>query len=322
MRMAIGAVAVMAAVLGWAKAVTPPGRATFVQTQLSAAGKAAGDAAPPALSMTFDDQPPGPIGESDFRRAFPAVESALLGDRASIVPVSSLSPDPRSAVPNPRSDASAVKSPSSPDPRSGAKAKATNPGSGGNALVLRYPRGAVGPKNGGGLFIARVEPAPEYTLTYRVRFSNGFDFRNGGKLPGLSSGGGRYSGSRVPKTGDGWSARMRFGPNGEAAVYLYYVDMPGDVGVVLPLGGARFEPGRWHTIVQRVRVNDGDAPNGAIQVWLDGELRLDRRDLRLRLGGKGLVDSLCFSTFHGGSRQEDAPRRDGEIAFDELVVQR
>jgi hypothetical protein len=233
----------------------------------------------PVLVLDFERSPVGLYTESDLREAWPNSTSIRFSERTRIIADTA----------------------------------------GNRSLQVAYPKGTFGPKENGALFIATLPAADEYYLTYRVRFSESFDFRKGGKLPGLSSGGGRYSGGRIPTKGDGWSARLTFGPGGKASVYLYHVDMKGPWGETLALNSV-FQPGRWHTITQRVRINTEGSRDAVLQVWLDGQLRLDRTNLRLGLAGKGKVDSLCFSTFHGGSRSEFAPLNDGQVLFDDFVI--
>jgi hypothetical protein len=187
------------------------------------------------------------------------------------------------------------------------------------ALRIDYPARSVGPAEGGAVFIVKIPSADEYYLSYRVRFDAGFEFVKGGKLPGLSSGGGKYTGGRVPVDGDGWSARLVWKAEGKPGVYFYHVGMEGPWGDTLHLKGV-FQPLQWHTIVQHVRLNHGDEADGTLEVWMDGELRLARHDLKFRLGDKGRIDSLCFSTFHGGNNPSFAPSKDGYATFDDFVI--
>ena len=136
----------------------------------------------------------------------------------------------------------------------------------------------------------------EMFLTYRVNFANcpgssvPFDFRKGGKLPGLgggaggpASGGGRNSSG--PNGRNGWSARNTFGRGGAGGLYLYHPDMRNPTVIPVPPGGDTaiyhrhketeksiiyghgfpyrnadgsqfvFTPNRWYTIEQRVKMN-------------------------------------------------------------------
>lgn len=186
-------------------------------------------------------------------------------------------------------------------------------------LRVRYPAGAFGSKDSGAQFVVRLKPAKEYWLGYRVKFEDGFDFKKGGKLPGLASGGTTFTGGRIPKAGEGWSARYMWTGGGSAIVYLYHVDMPGEYGEGIPLD-VSFVPGRWHTLIQHVVLNEGSVSNGVLEVWFDTKKVLDRRRLRLRLGERGVVDSFLFSTFYGGRTPDWAPASDQYARFDDFVI--
>ena len=192
----------------------------------------------------------------------------------------------------------------------------------GKVLKVLYPEGAVGPKQGGSQFVISLPPSEELWLSYHIKFEENFDFAKGGKLPGLTSGGSRYTGGKRPLKGDGWSARFMWKPLGGAVVYLYYVDMWGKWGDNLPLRPFGFKPGKWHRIIQHIKLNSSDKANGVLNVWIDGRKRLSISDVRFRIGDKGLIDSLYFSTFHGGNSKDWAPWHDCHAFFDNFVVSR
>ena len=190
-----------------------------------------------------------------------------------------------------------------------------------NAKCIRisYPKGSVGPSEGGGQFLIDLPARNEYYLSYQLRFGDNFDFRRGGKLPGLTSGGGKYTGGNLPEAGDGWSARYMWKENGKLIVYLYYVDMPGKYGENLSLNFAA-ERNKWYTLTQRIKVNDPGKNNGILEVWIDDEKVLSRKDIRFRIGEAGKIDSFYFSTFHGGNDETWAPVNDSFLYFDELYI--
>ena len=146
----------------------------------------------------------------------------------------------------------------------------------GKVLKVTYPKGSLGPKQGGGQFLVPLPPSEELWLSYYIKFDNQFDFKKGGKLPGLTSGGSKYTGGLKPTKGQGWSARFMWKEGGRAIVYLYYVDMPGKWGDNLLLKGFTFTPGSWHHITQHIKVNTADEANGVIEVWIDDEKLLSR----------------------------------------------
>ncbi|MBG29531.1 MAG: hypothetical protein CMI31_05965 [Opitutae bacterium] len=188
----------------------------------------------------------------------------------------------------------------------------------GKSLRLTFPKGSLGPNKGGGHFSERLAPQKAYRLSYRLLFEKGFDFRRGGKLPGLA-GGKANTGGKKP-TGDGWSARYMWGEGGKLDLYLYHLDQRTQYGDRFPLQ-AKATHGKWLTLSQVVQVNTPGKADGRIQVWLNEKLALDQKGLRLR--GKvepevALVDKFLFSTFHGGSTRKWAPVRDCHARFDDF----
>ncbi len=192
-------------------------------------------------------------------------------------------------------------------------------GKSGNVLRVKYPKGTVGPETNGIQFIKNLPPSDEYYLDYYVMFEEGFDFRLGGKLPGLTSGGSTYTGGHHPYNGEGWSARYMWVKKGESLVYFYYVDMKSKYGDIVKLN-LNFEPGKWYRLTQRIKLNSDNLANGIMQVWVDGKEVVNNTDVRYRLWGKGMIDSFYFSTFHGGATPEWAPQNDSYALFHSFSV--
>ena len=187
----------------------------------------------------------------------------------------------------------------------------------GKCLQMKYPAGSLGPRQGGGQFKVMLPPRDEYYCDYYVKFQTGFDFRRGGKLPGLCGGRGNTGGNK--STGDGWSARYMWRKGSNLILYLYHLDQKGKYGDNLKLGRA-CETGRWYRLTQRVKVNTPDQKDGILQVWVDGELVLDRSDIRYRNITGAQVDIFYFSTFHGGSNKTWSPRVDSYALFDNFRI--
>lgn len=191
----------------------------------------------------------------------------------------------------------------------------------GKALRVRYPAGSLGPGEGGAQFVVKLAPADEYWLGYRLRFAQGFDFRKGGKLPGLSSGGLKFSGGNIPKNGEGWTARYMWREDGRLMLYVYHAGMRGPWGDGMSVN-ARIQPDTWHALVQHVRLNTGSESNGLLEVWFDGSNVFSRSNLQFRLGTKGAIDSFAFSTFHGGNTDDFRCRTESFAFFDDFVIDR
>ena len=170
-------------------------------------------------------------------------------------------------------------------------------------------------------------PAKAYTLSFAVKFCEGFDFAKGGKLHGL--------GPRKPVAGGkpvtpmGWSARLMFRPEGGLMTYVYHQDMPGKYGHTSVAPNFKFVPGQYYRVEMRVALNDpASAANGTVEVSVDGQELIKHTGLRFRAveGQDGLIQTLMFNTFHGGNAPEWAPRTvDGAFKtdcayFDDLLV--
>lgn len=244
--------------------------------------KATNTAADDILNIQFETHTPGQYTENLVDQDWQSVAWANLGDRARIV-----------------KDSESQR---------------------GQVLEITYPKGAVGSRQGGSQFEVSLPEADELWLSYYVKFGEGFDFRKGGKLPGLTSKGSDYTGGRYPSDGDGWSARYMWKENGTAIAYPYYVDMQQKWGDEIPLEDVTFEPGQWHQITQHIKLNTDSKANGVLETWVDGKKVQSKSDMRLRLGNKGKIDSLYFSTFHGGKGSDWAPRVESKAFFDGFVV--
>ncbi|KAB1068065.1 hypothetical protein F6U93_07975 [Tamlana haliotis] len=189
----------------------------------------------------------------------------------------------------------------------------------GHVLKADYPKGTVGPQTNGIQFIKTLPASNEYYLDYYVFFENGFDFRQGGKLPGLTSGGSTYTGGHHPDNGEGWSARYMWVKKAEAIVYFYFIDMSSKYGDAVK-SGISFETGKWYRLTQRIKLNENNLSNGIMQVWIDGTEVINNTNVRYRLWDQGKIDSFYFSTFHGGASDDWSPQNDSFALFDKIKV--
>jgi hypothetical protein len=192
-------------------------------------------------------------------------------------------------------------------------------------LRVTYVAGVYGPNDGGVQFLVPLSsPADELYLAYRVRFTLGFDFVQGGKLPGLV--GGSHPTGCVTDT-SGFSARMMWRPLGACVAYVYYPEKTNSCGDDFPYQiegkNVTFVPGNWHRIVQRIRMNQPGIHNGILQAWFDGTLAIDNQSFIYRIESERFqIDALYFSTFFGGSDSTWAPATTQYVDYDDFVVSR
>jgi len=189
----------------------------------------------------------------------------------------------------------------------------------GKVLKVKFPKGTVGPKQGGIQFDKPLPKASDYYLDYYVKFGENFDFALGGKLPGLTSGGEKYTGGTHPTKGEGWSARYMWREKGAMILYFYHMDMKSKWGDIVDMK-MPFETGKWYRITQHLKMNTGKKFNGVMEVWVDGMKVVDNQKVRYRLAPLGEIDSFYFSTFHGGNTKDWAPKNDSYIYFDAFKV--
>lgn len=193
------------------------------------------------------------------------------------------------------------------------------------ALSILYPEGEYGTSNTGGQWKLLFDESHDaIRLSYRLRFESPFDFVKGGKLPGLIGGEGNTGGG-VPDGTDGWSARMMWRTDGDIMQYVYHPDQPENYGDNMYWQEndetLRFVPGQWHEVVHEIRINSPGVNNGSIKGWLDGELVLDRTDMRFRDVDDFAIDGLYFSTFFGGGSSSWSTTKDETILFDDFSIE-
>ena len=205
------------------------------------------------------------------------------------------------------------------------------------SLRVNYPKGGVGPLETGLSFPILFRNIPkmqndfyqEVYLRYYIKFEEGFDFRKGGKLPGLMGGGDSWnrSGGNQPVGDNGWTLRLMWVKDGKLVVYAYVPKSKNGKWGEEQWGQSidcdfSATTGKWHCIEQYVNVGTPNHDDGKLKMWIDGEERVNIDDLCFWNveNDNGKIGGIYFSTFHGGNIQEWAPLNDSFIQFDGFVV--
>lgn len=172
------------------------------------------------------------------------------------------------------------------------------------------PKGKTGPSGSAAVAITPIAPATRYRLQYEVMPEGAFDFRAGGKLPGLGGG-------TVPSGGsdavDGFSARLMWHPGGQLGFYFYRVT--GGVGGI-DTGGygthwkwaadAKLQAGKWNSIELLCDVKTGET------VGLLNGVEKGRQTLKYLWP---TIDRHVFSVFFGGQGAQYEPVKDEYLSF-------
>lgn len=184
------------------------------------------------------------------------------------------------------------------------------------ALEVRIPAGAHGPSGAelkaGMSFpwaprsLRRTEAA---CLGYQVWFAPGFDFGHGGRLPGLSGGGPADS----DRAKSALTTRLAWGAGGKADVAVVSGTGIAASTVAAERGVITFEPGRWAQVEVEVVLNTPGERDGILRVWIDGELKVDRRNAQLREAADVAFDGVAADVIYGSAEPATAARREQRL---------
>lgn len=173
---------------------------------------------------------------------------------------------------------------------------------------------ALGPAN------QPIANAKVLTFSYSVLFEEGFQFHNGGKMPGLYGGTsndeatGCSGGRRSDKC---WSTRVMWRKNGAGELYTYLppsaqaqnkkavcsstnTSCDGDYGWSLGRGTWSWTPGQWMTVAQKVTLNDPGKANGQVIMYIDGKEVYTADNIVLRTTAGSVPRGAMVQSFFGG----------------------
>lgn len=168
------------------------------------------------------------------------------------------------------------------------------------------------------------EPEEVY-FRYYLRFANDWTPRRGGKLPGFGGTYGRAGWGGRPVDGtDGWSARGLFEgqKDGRTPIgfYCYHMDMKGIYGSNWVWDRDRLgflENNRWYCIEQYVKLNSPGQPDGVLRGWVDGQLAIEKTDVRFRAVDKLKIEAVWINVYLGGTWTAE---QDHHLYLDEIVI--
>ncbi|GIW91633.1 MAG: hypothetical protein KatS3mg109_2065 [Pirellulaceae bacterium] len=171
-------------------------------------------------------------------------------------------------------------------------------------------------------------------LRYYVKFSSGFDWVRGGKMPGLVANTLR-SGCSLSDGTNGWSMRFMWRRAGRLVQYTYLPPQFGgtaECGIDIPLAVPRtpplqpspytLVPDSWYCIEQAVTLNDADQRNGAIEVWVNNVKVLDLKNIIYRLvdNWDNKIGGVLFDSYMGGGDPSWQPNKDQYVMYDNFVI--
>ncbi|KAF9896929.1 hypothetical protein BX616_006490 [Lobosporangium transversale] len=216
--------------------------------------------------------------------------------------------------------------------------------SGGPVLQVNYPKGSfapsLGPVMGGAQFYAipfgNKTSFEKMMVSYDVAFPNGFNWVQGGKLPGVY-GGAPHDGCSggIQSTGDHClTVRLMWRSSGAGEVYAYVPAGPesslckspevicnDEYGKSIGRGQIYFPSGVWNRIDVVMALNEpAGNHNGMLQVYMNGNLAVEMNNIPYRSTGMVGFQGLMFSSFFGGSDASYATPVDTQVYFKNIQL--
>lgn len=159
----------------------------------------------------------------------------------------------------------------------------------------------------------------ELYFSYNIYFEDGFDWKLGGKLPGLGVMP-DFEGFNGPKENDGSICMMMWQADGKIKWYNYFhedFDYKYGRGPVIP---AAFTTGRWFNITIRLVNSSPWAKDGLCEVFFDGILNHQMRNIRTREEADKYINVLRMNTFQGGGDKSYAPSVSKNMWIDDMEL--
>lgn len=204
-------------------------------------------------------------------------------------------------------------------------------------LITTTPAGEYGAVSVEKQFYINYE---ELYSSYKITFGETFDFKRGGKLPGLQ--GITVGGDHEHPTGgntitgyNGFSARQSFDDYGDASPYIYHMNSThvasdgrtygegkhqGDFYTGTDGNPFIFERGREYHLEQYVKMNDVGVANGIVEIYINGTQVFSRNTYEFRASYDIGINTFSLLTMHGGNDDSWAPTVDSSFYLDDIVV--
>ena len=189
-------------------------------------------------------------------------------------------------------------------------------------LRIKLPKGLAGEMKtedgwrAGATFLVHqgVAPADHYYLRYDHRFPTGFNWVQGGKLPGLY-GGTAPMGGEIAEGTNGFTSRLMWRQKGNGEVYLYAPyeenaelsksqseEISKRWGINIGRGNWQFvADNNWHKIEQELKLNTPGQKDGQIGVWYDGKEVMKQNGIYIRATDDLKINGLVICSFFGGN---------------------
>lgn len=194
--------------------------------------------------------------------------------------------------------------------------------------------GSSGEGRGNVLMIKLPSTYDSACMSYDIRFAAGFDWSDGGKLPGFVG----VAPGVAPSTPEGggssehgWSGRLMWlgskmwklvrdaDRKNMLVTYLYHPGQDREYGDNVSWGSS-FKAGVWHHVKQCNVMNTVGKADGVMQTWFDDKLVMQRKDVVYRSDRNVHITHFDWSIFRGGNTSDWAGSTTGYVDMDNLKI--
>lgn len=178
------------------------------------------------------------------------------------------------------------------------------------------PLGAAAPKGGISFpWLPRsVRGKSAACLSYSVLLPTDFAFGPGGVLPGV------LGTQSVDEAGDSFTAVMAWRERGVGGVTNLVTSKGETRGFAVEGEGFSLPPGRWVKLEQEVVLNSPRQADGALRIWADGKLVVERTDMFYRSKPEVTIAGVAADVFYGGQDASRVAPKDTSIMLSPLEV--
>jgi len=172
----------------------------------------------------------------------------------------------------------------------------------------------------------------EIYISYTIELKSDIILTKGGKMgPGLLGGPKVTTGGNSSDGYNGFSIRNSFSEN-KINMYTYHVDQSNKYGskFLAKLNGVTQEwpLGRPIKVQMRIKMNTAETSqgkgnsksDGILQLWHDGDLVIDRKNMRWRHDDAIHIDRFFYSAFYGGGDDSFSTKKEEIIWFADFAV--
>ena len=140
-------------------------------------------------------------------------------------------------------------------------------------------------------------------LAYSVLLPAGFQFHQGGVLPGIRGS------EDADQLKEGFMALLAWRRNGRLGVTTFVDNRSGPVEVE----PVTFPEGRWVKLEQEVVLNTPKKADGILRVWVSGVLAVERSDISYRSKPAVALASVAAEVHYGGADAQGAAPKDAKV---------